>query len=50
MGDIPEIALSCWQAVFVEIVEGAAFSQLEVGGALRFRLEAKLGWNGGIVE
>jgi len=49
MGDIPEIALSCWQAVFVEkIVEGAAFRP--VGGVLRFRLEAKLGWNGGIVE
>jgi len=30
MGDIPEIALSCWQAVFVEIVEGVAFRP--VGG------------------
>jgi hypothetical protein len=24
MEDIPEIALSCWQAVFVAIIEGAA--------------------------
>jgi hypothetical protein len=24
MGDIPEIALSCWQAVFEAIIEGAA--------------------------